>query len=239
MNQVCVICNDNTINHMVMPCAHICLCGDCVANVNKLCPICRGPAESIIKVFVAGVPEDAPAAPAGNAHEWIQIDLIEAELCGHTLPALAGNALPAAPAAPVLGVAAVARVAVSASSSTVRPSSQPREESEVDDLKKRENELWQREKAVLAKEEEIRVREQGLLAKPHQQDPPEYQEEPAPIQLPQRREAKLTAYNMYVLDFMAKNPGTGFPPKGSWAMVPKAEVARYKAQADAVKASRQ
>ena len=49
---------------------------------------------------------------------------------------------------------------------------------------------------------------------------------------------KLTAYNMYTIDYMAKHPNQGFPPKGSWAKVPKADVERYQAQADALKAQR-
>lgn len=48
----------------------------------------------------------------------------------------------------------------------------------------------------------------------------------------------LTAFNVWTNDYMAKNPGAGFPPKGLWAKVPKAEVARYQAQADALKAQR-
>jgi hypothetical protein len=63
---------------------------------------------------------------------------------------------------------------------------------------------------------------------------------PSGIDLPQTKGKgqKLTAYNMYTIDYMAKNPGGGFPPKGSWAKVPKTEVARYQAQADALKAQR-
>ena len=62
----------------------------------------------------------------------------------------------------------------------------------------------------------------------------------APIELPttKGKGQKLTAYNMYTIDYMAKNPNKGFPPKGSWALVPKNEVARYQAQADALKAQR-
>lgn len=32
--------------------------------------------------------------------------------------------------------------------------------------------------------------------------------------------SKLTAYNIFVMDYMLKNPGRGFPPKGLWAKVP-------------------
>jgi len=48
---------------------------------------------------------------------------------------------------------------------------------------------------------------------------------------------KLTAYNMYTIEYMQKNPGK-MPPKGSWGQVPKHEVERYQALADAAKAQR-
>lgn len=62
----------------------------------------------------------------------------------------------------------------------------------------------------------------------------------APLELPttKGKGQKLTAYNMYTIDYMAKHPNQGFPPKGSWAKVPKADVERYQAQADALKAQR-
>jgi hypothetical protein len=49
---------------------------------------------------------------------------------------------------------------------------------------------------------------------------------------------KMTAYNMYTIEYMKKNPGGGKPPKGSWETVSKEEVARYKAMADVVNAQR-
>lgn len=48
--------------------------------------------------------------------------------------------------------------------------------------------------------------------------------------------ANVTAYNMYVKEWTKKNPGKGSPPKGSWDQVPKDEVDRYQAMADAFKA---
>lgn len=62
----------------------------------------------------------------------------------------------------------------------------------------------------------------------------------AQIELPEikGKGTKVTAYNMYTIEYMTKNPGAGFPPKGSWANVSKDEVARYQAMADAVKAQR-
>lgn len=49
---------------------------------------------------------------------------------------------------------------------------------------------------------------------------------------------KVTAYNMYTIEYMKNNPGKGFPPKGSWSQVSKEDVARYQAQADMIKNSR-
>jgi hypothetical protein len=49
---------------------------------------------------------------------------------------------------------------------------------------------------------------------------------------------KVSAYNMYTLDWMNKHPGQGFPPKDSWAQVPATEKAKFEAQAKAVKAQR-
>jgi hypothetical protein len=62
----------------------------------------------------------------------------------------------------------------------------------------------------------------------------------AALELPEikGKGTKMTAYNMYTIEYMHKNPGGGFPPKGSWANVSKEEVARYQAMADAVKAQR-
>jgi hypothetical protein len=49
---------------------------------------------------------------------------------------------------------------------------------------------------------------------------------------------KITGYNMYTKDYMAKNPGAGFPAKGTWQQLPKDQVAMYQAQADAAMALR-
>lgn len=61
-----------------------------------------------------------------------------------------------------------------------------------------------------------------------------------PIEVPETKGkgTKITAYNMYTVEYMKSHPGIGFPPKGSWAKVSKADVARYQAQADALKAQR-
>lgn len=66
MNQSCVVCTENTIDHMVMPCKHICLCGDCLQGI-KICPICRCQALEIIKVFASGNIEDGPVPPSTSS----------------------------------------------------------------------------------------------------------------------------------------------------------------------------
>jgi hypothetical protein len=48
----------------------------------------------------------------------------------------------------------------------------------------------------------------------------------------------VTAFNVWTKDYMSKNPGAGFPPKGLWAQVSKEEVAKYQAQAKAIQAQR-
>jgi hypothetical protein len=48
----------------------------------------------------------------------------------------------------------------------------------------------------------------------------------------------VTAYNMFTIEYMQKNPGAGFPPSGTWAQVSKEEKARFEAMAKAVKAQR-
>jgi hypothetical protein len=58
MSQVCVICIDKPINHMVLPCAHISLCELCSNGVTS-CPICRGDVTSIMKVYCAGIAENS------------------------------------------------------------------------------------------------------------------------------------------------------------------------------------
>jgi len=48
--QVCVTClNEEFANTKIFPCQHICLCGDCVQNLQQnFCPLCRSPIEKII-----------------------------------------------------------------------------------------------------------------------------------------------------------------------------------------------
>lgn len=50
----CVVCNDKSPTHVIVPCFHMCLCQDCVSPIEKTgnCPICRGEIKSINKVFI-------------------------------------------------------------------------------------------------------------------------------------------------------------------------------------------
>ena len=50
---LCAICLDSERDHVVLPCAHRCLCQEClyIAEKSKECPMCRGPVASIIKIF--------------------------------------------------------------------------------------------------------------------------------------------------------------------------------------------
>lgn len=52
----CVICYDKSPNHIIVPCGHQCLCGDCCnrkpgINVGNKCPICRETIGQIIQVY--------------------------------------------------------------------------------------------------------------------------------------------------------------------------------------------
>ena len=47
---------------------------------------------------------------------------------------------------------------------------------------------------------------------------------------------KVTAYNMFVKEYSAKNPGAPTPAKGTWKTIHPDEVKRYQALADAAKA---
>jgi hypothetical protein len=48
---ICIICLDNQRTHMIMPCNHYSYCEACVTPVPGLCPICRDPVGSIVRVY--------------------------------------------------------------------------------------------------------------------------------------------------------------------------------------------
>jgi len=51
--ETCVICLINSRSHVLIPCGHKLFCGECAGGllVSKICPMCRTPIQSILKVF--------------------------------------------------------------------------------------------------------------------------------------------------------------------------------------------
>ena len=53
---LCVICQDDSVDTMIIPCNHLCLCSkgaDTLRQMNtKKCPLCQGEIKSMIKVFL-------------------------------------------------------------------------------------------------------------------------------------------------------------------------------------------
>ena len=52
-NLKCPICITNIKTHIIIPCGHKCICGDCSDKIltTKMCPICRSDIATIIKVY--------------------------------------------------------------------------------------------------------------------------------------------------------------------------------------------
>jgi len=46
----CKICFENTIDAVIIPCGHVAICIACTEGL-KLCPMCRGPVASVVKMF--------------------------------------------------------------------------------------------------------------------------------------------------------------------------------------------
>ena len=66
----CVVCMDVAINCVLMPCAHEIACLRCASRLG-MCPICRRPVDSTLKVVPAEVPsaERALLSPVADADE--------------------------------------------------------------------------------------------------------------------------------------------------------------------------
>jgi len=53
----CAVCMSNVPDSVIVPCGHVCLCHDCgealleLDGTRKTCPICRGPINSVVKLF--------------------------------------------------------------------------------------------------------------------------------------------------------------------------------------------
>jgi hypothetical protein len=55
-NAACVVCLEYRRDALILPCRHLALCWPCAANVaqsaHRVCPVCRGPMQSVTHVFV-------------------------------------------------------------------------------------------------------------------------------------------------------------------------------------------
>ena len=50
----CVVCLDKQVTHAYIPCGHLCVCRDCVANydaANDSCPLCRERSYCVTKIY--------------------------------------------------------------------------------------------------------------------------------------------------------------------------------------------
>lgn len=53
----CVICLDSTVNQIIVPCGHMCMCESCADTFStdtyndKKCPLCKGQIQNIIRVI--------------------------------------------------------------------------------------------------------------------------------------------------------------------------------------------
>ena len=48
----CVVCLDREVTHLMLPCRHACLCGDCVDDIGGKCPVCRCRLDSIERIYL-------------------------------------------------------------------------------------------------------------------------------------------------------------------------------------------
>jgi hypothetical protein len=58
----CVICMSEPKDTTVLPCRHMCLCGDCAKRLRvqtNRCPICRTPVESLLQIKVSRSEDEA------------------------------------------------------------------------------------------------------------------------------------------------------------------------------------
>ena len=52
--KICIVCLDGERDHVLIPCGHLCLCGDCAASYgadDAECPLCRKTVEMVVKTF--------------------------------------------------------------------------------------------------------------------------------------------------------------------------------------------
>ena len=49
-DKLCIICFDKLKEYAIVPCGHLCTCGDCSERLRN-CPVCRRPKQSVIRIF--------------------------------------------------------------------------------------------------------------------------------------------------------------------------------------------
>lgn len=49
----CFACGEMPMNATIANCGHVCMCFDCLGKCADKCPICRGPIDRIIRLFVS------------------------------------------------------------------------------------------------------------------------------------------------------------------------------------------
>jgi len=49
----CIACGEMPMNATIANCGHVCMCSDCLGKCDGRCPICRGPIDRIIKLYVS------------------------------------------------------------------------------------------------------------------------------------------------------------------------------------------
>lgn len=106
----CVVCLDSAISHILLPCAHMCLCSDCAALISgKQCPICRAVVDNVTRVYVVSDDEQQNVAPICAISPAVSPVVPAASIAPDVPPVV--TAAPIAPVVPsVAPVAPVARV---------------------------------------------------------------------------------------------------------------------------------
>jgi Zinc finger, C3HC4 type (RING finger) len=48
---LCVVCMEEKVSILILPCAHLCVCPECAGSVGQ-CPLCRKPFKGYVRVFL-------------------------------------------------------------------------------------------------------------------------------------------------------------------------------------------
>ncbi len=53
LEKKCIACGDMPMNSSIANCGHVCMCYDCLNKCGDRCPICRGPIDQIVRLYVS------------------------------------------------------------------------------------------------------------------------------------------------------------------------------------------